>query len=476
MQGLSEEIQQALTSLGYAELTEVQQAVIPAVLAKQDLIVSAPTGSGKTAAYAIPICEKIVLNLRRPQALVLVPTRELTQQVKQTFSQIGRFKKIRCAAILGKQSMALQRNELRQRVHVVAGTPGRTLEHLSSGTLDHSQIRWLILDEADKMLDFGFLEQIQAIIALLPPERLTLLFSATIPEPVEQLCRQYLRSPQRISIEAEKPLQEKIRQYVCSVSEQDKPRLILHLLKELPPVRCILFCNSRDRVDALTQAIQRQSVNNYLCYGLHGGMEQNLRLQIMKDFKRGAFALLVATDVAARGIDVDGISLVVNVDMPPDMETYLHRIGRTGRLNNEGAAISFVTESDQPLLAEWEALLQYSLPRRDFSALVNDTDLLPETIPPALQGVTAELRLNRDICTIRINAGRKAKLRPGDILGAITAVPGITAADTGIIDIQDSCSYVELFHGKGPLVLEAMATTKIKGKLRSVRLVGLRES
>ena len=162
--------------------------------------------------------------------------------------------------------------------------------------------------------------------------------------------------------------------------------------------------------------------------------------------------------------------------MPPDMETYLHRIGRTGRLNNEGAAISFVTESDQPLLAEWEALLQYSLPRRDFSALVNDTDLLPETIPPALQGVTAELRLNRDICTIRINAGRKAKLRPGDILGAITAVPGITAADTGIIDIQDSCSYVELFHGKGPLVLEAMATTKIKGKLRSVRLVGLRES
>ena len=473
--GLSEEICQAIAGLGYADLTEVQQAVIPAVLAEQDLIVSSPTGSGKTAAFAIPVCERVVLTLRQPQALVLLPTRELALQVQQTFSHIGRFKKLRCAAIFGKQPMAQQRNELRQRVHIVVGTPGRTFDHWEKGHLDLSQIRYLIIDEADKLLELGFIEQVASIIERLPQNRTTLVFSATLPEPVEQLCRQYMRTPQRIAIAATKPLQDKIRQCYLSVPDNDKFNLTMQLLDKMQPDRCILFCNTRERVDALTQSLLQKKPTLRWC-SLHGGMEQNRRLQTMRDFKRGMFQLLVATDVATRGIHVDDVSLVVNVDMPPDTDSYIHRIGRTGRLDNDGFAISFVTAYEQAFLTELEAYLQYPIPRQDFSALARlETRMTEEKLPPP-HSILATQRLNQDIACIRINAGKKAKLRPGDILGALTAIPGITAADTGIIDIQDTCTYVELFNGKGNLALEALAIAKIKGKTRSIRSVGFRVS
>ena len=475
MHGLSPEISLALVGLGYADLTEVQQAVIPAVLAGRDLIVSASTGSGKTAAFAIPVCEQVTLTLRQPQALVLTPTRELALQVQQTFSQIGRFKKIRCAAILGKQPMMQQRNELRQRVHIVVGTPGRTFDHLEKGHLDLSQVRWLILDEADKMLELGFLEQVSAIIERLPKNRTTLVFSATMPESVEQLCQQYMRTSRRIAISASKPLQEKIRQCWIAAADNDKFQLATQILDKLQPKRCILFCSTRERVAALTHELQQKLPHLGLC-SLHGGMEQNQRLQTMRDFKRGTFSVLVATDVATRGIHVDDVTLVMNVDMPQDKDSYIHRIGRTGRLDTEGVAISLVTVSEQPFLAELAEYLQYPILRQDFASLERRENGPGAQAPHLPRSVIAAHRLNRDISRIRINAGRKDKLRPGDILGALTAIPGVTAADTGIIDIQDSCSYVELFHGKGNLVLEALATAKIKGKNRSVRSVGFSET
>jgi superfamily II DNA/RNA helicase len=475
MHGLSQEISLALAGLGYDDLTEVQQAVIPAVLAGHDLIVSAPTGSGKTAAFAIPVCEQVILTLRQPQALVLTPTRELALQVQQTFSQIGRFKKIRCTAIFGKQSMMQQRNELRQRVHVVVGTPGRTLDHLEKGHLDLSQIRWLILDEADKMLEFGFFEQVSAIIERLPPNRTTLVFSATMPEPVEQLCQQYMRTPKRIAISVLKSLQEKIRQCWIAAADNDKFKLATQILDKLQPKRCILFCGTRERVDALAQELHQKIPNLKLC-SLHGGMEQNQRLQTMRDFKRGTFSVLIATDVATRGIHVDDVTLVMNVDMPPDNESYIHRIGRTGRMQAEGFAIILAAASEQSCLKDLEDYLQYTIPQQDFSALMRSANDLSEKAAAVPQSILASQRLNRDISRIRINAGKKDKLRPGDILGAITAIPGVTATDTGIIDIQDSCSYVELFNDKGSLVLESLATAKIKGKNRSVRSVGFRET
>ncbi len=473
--GLSPEMIQALDDLGYTNLTEVQKLVLPAALIRQDVIVSSQTGSGKTAAFAIPICEKIILNQRQPQVLVLTPTRELAVQVKQTITHIGRFKQIRCAAIFGKQSMQLQRNELRQRVHVIVGTPGRTFDHIEKGNINLSEIDWCIIDEADKMLDLGFIDQVSSIINQLPPDRITMVFSATLPRPVQTLCEQYMKTPLRINVDAAAPLHEKIQQSYHAVPENEKTGLVLNLLYALRPQRCILFCNTRERVDALAAEFKR---TDWRWTILHGGMEQRNRLQTMQDFKRGRFQVLIATDVAARGIHVDDISLVVNVDMPFDNESYVHRIGRTGRQENSGMAISFVTPVEQGYLVGLETYLQHKLLRQEPpSAQVVEQGkrlLVKSHRPPAPAG-TADAQLNRNINRMRINAGRKEKMRPGDILGAVTAIPGITATDIGIIDIQETCSYVEIFNDKGDEVLDALVRAKIKGKVRTVRRVGFRE-
>ena len=473
--GFSQPMLQALIGLGYEDLTEVQKLVIPAVLSGNDVIVSSQTGSGKTAAFAIPVCENLVLNQRNPQVLVLTPTRELAVQVKQTITHIGRFKQIRCAAIFGKQSMQLQRNELRQRVHVIVGTPGRTIDHIEKGNLNLTEIGWLIIDEADKMLDLGFIDQVEAIITRLPADRVTMVFSATLPQPVQTLCAQYMKTSLRIDVAATAPLHEKIQQSYYAVPENEKTGLVLNLLYTMRPARCILFCNTRERVDTLAEEFKQ---TDWRCASLHGGMEQRDRLQTMQDFKRGSFQVLIATDVAARGIHVDNISLVVNVDMPFDNESYIHRIGRTGRQENCGVAISLVTPAEHGYLAGLEAYLQYRLRRQEppsAQAVEQRKRLVVKKSRPPVHTVTANEQLNREITRIRINAGRKEKMRPGDILGAVTAISGITASDIGIIDIQDTCSYVEIFNDKGEEVLDALVRAKIKGKLRTVRRVGFRE-
>jgi superfamily II DNA/RNA helicase len=476
LNGLSPEIVLALKDLGYEDLTEVQQRVIPLVMAGQDCIVSSQTGSGKTAAFSIPVCEKIDLLQRLPQVLVLTPTRELAVQIKQDIANIGRFKKVRCAAIFGKQSMSLQRNELRQRVHVIIGTPGRTLDHLQQGSLDLAQVKVLILDEADKMLDMGFIDQVDSIIKQTPVDRTTLVFSATLPKAVQTLCGQYMRNPLRIEVTALNPATEKILQSHYVVPENNKTGLLFQLLYLKQPERCIVFCNSRERVDTLAAAFKQTA---FRFDSLHGGMEQRQRLCALQDFKRGLFSILIATDVSARGIHVDHVGLVVNMDLPLEPDSYIHRIGRTGRLENSGTAITFITPLEQGDLEALESYLQYKIPRHEppENATVeqakqqfagNDRD-------PVLHP-SAGARLNRDIARIRINAGRKEKIRPGDILGAITAIPGISAADTGIIDIQDTCSYVEILGGKGDLVFKSLTAAKIKGKVRTLRRVGFPDS
>lgn len=474
MYGLSDEIFQALSGLGYADLTEVQNLVIPAVLANRDLIVSSPTGSGKTAAFAIPVSEQVVLALRQPQALVLVPTRELALQVKQSISYIGRFKKIRCAAIFGGQSMAQQRNELRQRVHVVVGTPGRTFDHLEKNQLDLSKIRYLIIDEADKMLELNFVEQVSAIIERLPNERTTLVFSATMPEPIQQLCTRYMKDPQRIDVAATTPIYEKIRQTHCAVSENQKTALLLRLLHELRPERCIVFCNTREQVEDLVRIFQQ---TDFLRGGLHGGMKQQERLETMQGFKQGLFRILIATDVAARGIHVDDVSLIVNFDMPMEKESYIHRIGRTGRQEKSGVAVSFITPPQQNELTALEEYLHYKIPRQEpMEEKVVEQGKLLISQKPSLKNVgNSATLLNQSITRIRINAGRKQKFRPGDIVGAIVTIPGMTASDIGIIDIQETCSYVEIFNNKGDWLLEPLSNANIKGRIRTLRQIAFHE-
>lgn len=467
--GFSKEIVKALENLGYVALTGIQERVIPLALAGRDIIVRSQTGSGKTAAFAIPICERIELEQRYPQALVLTPTRELAVQVKQDISNIGRFKKIRCAVIFGGQPMELQTRELRQRVHVIVGTPGRTIDHIERGNVHLGEIKYLIIDEADKMLSMGFIDQIEAIVKKIPHNRVTMVLSATMPNQIQEICNQYMSDPLQIEVDSARTTTEKIKQAYYEVQESKKFDLVKKIIFIERPDSCILFCNTREKVETLLRQIEREG---YRCAGLHGGMEQRERLRTIQSFKKGEFQFLIATDVAARGIHVEDISLVINYELPMDNESYVHRIGRTGRAGNKGTAITLVTPDEHSALAEIEEYIQASIPREDIPAdeEVEKGKIIFEKnqAAPQLKSDQSE-KLNREITKIRINAGKKTKMRPGDILGAITNIAGVSAEDTGIIDIQDTCSYVEILGGKGNLVLEALRDTKIKGKARAVK-------
>ena len=473
--GFSKEMIKSLTSLGYENLTEVQQRVIPLVLIEKDIIVRSETGSGKTAAFAIPICEKIELEQRNPQVLVLTPTRELAVQLKQDINNIGRFKRIRCAVIFGRQPMDIQTRELKQRVHIIVGTPGRTFDHIERQNIILKDIKYLIIDEADKMLDMGFLEQVETIIKLLPRTRVTMLFSATMPDKIGDICSKYMIHPMQIQVDSEQPAGLQIQQGYYEVEEYNKFNLVTKIIYSSRPESCILFCNTREKVDTLFEKMEREG---FSCGNLHGGMEQKERLQTIQNFKRGAFPFLIATDVAARGIHIDGISLVINYDIPLDQESYVHRIGRTGRAGNVGAAVSFVTIDDLNALHDIEEYIQYKIPKQHYPTMedvATGKELFQRnsTEKPVLKADKSQA-LNREITRIRINAGKKNKMRPGDILGAMSSIAGVSGQDIGVIDIQDTCSYVEILGDKGNLVIEALQHTKIKGKIYSIKKVSFR--
>ncbi len=465
---LSKEIAKALKELGYETLTKVQEAVIPLVLAGKDVIVRSQTGSGKTAAFAIPVCEKIKIEQKNPQVLVLTPTRELAIQLKQEISNIGRFKGIRCAVVFGRQPMEIQKRELRQRVHAIVGTPGRTLDHIVRQNMNLEEVQYLVVDEADKMLDMGFIEQVEVIIKGLPVDRITMLFSATMPDKIQEICKQYMKEALKVEVDSERPSLETIRQVYYEVEETEKFNLITKILYAERPDSCILFCNTRDKVEAVFEKMERKG---YSCGMLHGGMEQRERLHSIQNFKRGKFQFLIATDVAARGIHVDEVSLVVNYDIPMDNESYVHRIGRTGRAGNVGTAIILATGNEYKKLHEIEEYVHYTIPKQE-APTVEAGDIVFDCheLDPASKIDKSE-KLNRQITRIRINAGKKTKMRPGDILGAITNIPGISGGNIGIIDIKDTCSYVEILGDKGDMVMEALLATKIKGKIHKIKEV-----
>lgn len=463
--GLDEKIEKALDKLGYEKPTKIQEEAIPLIFEKKDLVGKAQTGSGKTAAFGIPICEKVGIEENNPQALVLVPTRELAVQVKEEFSNIGRFKRIRSEAVFGKDSMKRQEVKLKQRVHILVGTPGRTLDHIKRGNIHLDEIQYLVLDEADKMLNMGFIEQVEEVIEALPKERTTLLFSATMPEKILNLCDQYMKDPKFIEVDAENLTTEKIEQYHYRVEEKERFGLLSKLMYTYRPESCILFCNTKNTVHWLMQKMEGKGFD---CKALHGGMEQEDRLEVMKNFKRGAFPFLVATDVAARGIDIEDVNLIINFDVPVERESYIHRIGRTGRAGSSGIAITFVTPRESRLFSQIENYIGYEIPTKEepsqkeveegkklFKNQINKKPILKED-----KGT----QLDKQIEKIYIKAGRNKKIRPGDILGAITNIEGITSDDIGIIDIQDNISYVDILNGKGATVLKELSRSTIKGK------------
>lgn len=463
--GLSEEVLRALDKLGYEKPSEVQEKVIPIALQQKDLIVKSQTGSGKTAAFAIPVCEKVEVEEKKPQVLVLAPTRELAVQVKEDISNMGRLKKVRCAAVYGKQPMEIQKRELKQRVHVIVGTPGRTLDHIDRGNVDLSEMRCLIIDEADEMLNMGFIDQVQAVMSKLPENKVTMLFSATMPEEIESLCDEHMKNAIKIEIEGKKLTAEKIEQFYFEVEEDDKFNLLNKVIYTERPDSCMIFCNTKDKVGNLTKSMRNKG---YSCDGLHGGMEQKDRLDAMNRFKRGEFQFLVATDVAARGIDVEDVTHVVNYDVPMERESYVHRIGRTGRAGKEGKAMTFLCPRENRFLKDIEEYVGYEIPKNQMPSeeevqkgkiIFNEKSKMKPK-PKKDKGAG----LNREVTKLHVSAGKKKKIRPGDIVGAITSIEGISAEDIGIIDVQDSCSYVDILGGKGKYVLEKLQDATIKGK------------
>ncbi|MBN2222607.1 MAG: DEAD/DEAH box helicase, partial [Vallitaleaceae bacterium] len=335
---LDARIHEALKRLDYKEATEVQEKLIPLALEGRDAIVSSKTGSGKTASYLIPILNQIKETEKNPQVLIIVPTRELAVQVKEEIQWIGRYKKIQGIQIFGQQPMDAQILALKQRVHAIVATPGRLLDHIQRGNVQLHQIQYLVIDEADKLLEMGFIEQVESIILELPKERTTFMLSATIEPELERLCEQYMRNPLRLEFHEEIP--RELKQHYYLIEEKEREASFLRLLYCLNPSRAIVFCNTQEKVDELHITMKTEGFRS-VC--LHGGLSQKERLRNIKEFKLGTVPYLIATDLAARGIHVDDVECVINYELPFQKENYVHRIGRSGRIDQEGLGISLVS-------------------------------------------------------------------------------------------------------------------------------------
>ena len=467
-------ILKAIDMLGFNSPTRVQEQVIPAVLEQRDIIVKSQTGSGKTAAFAIPICELVDWDENKPQALVITPTRELAIQVKEDIFNIGRFKRIKVAAIYGKSPFDNQQKELKQKTHVVVGTPGRIIDHMERGTLDTSRIKYLVIDEADEMLSMGFIEQIETIINDISKDRVTILLSATMPKDIEALCNKYMKEPIYAQVEEQNSAADRICQERYVIEQRDKIKLLRDITIIENPDSCIVFCNTKQKVDEVYSELANLK---YTCEKIHGGMEQRDRLRVMNDFKKGYFRYLVATDVAARGIDIDNITLVINYDIPQDGESYVHRIGRTGRLSREGKAITFVMQGEGKLLDGIHKYIGKEIPLKDKpdrETVDNSKHEFVEKINAAPEiKETKGAQLRKEILKLHINAGKKTKMRPVDIVGTLCNIKGMTAEDIGVINVADVSTFVEILNNKGELVFRELQKTPIKGRLRKVSKVDI---
>jgi ATP-independent RNA helicase DbpA len=445
---LSEQLLRTIEQLGFSQMTPIQSASIPVLLAGKDLIGQSQTGSGKTAAYMIPILQKIVVSDLNPQALILCPTRELCDQVLKESRKFSKaIPGMKAVALVGGQPYPPQTQALQNGVHLIVGTPGRTLEHLKSGLLNVRNLQFFVLDEADRMLEEGFADEMATILESLPWQRQTIFFSATFPEGIEKLSRQFQKNAERISITLEAQQAPNIEQYIYMAENPQKVETLIKVLKNHPSMCTLIFCRTKATVDEIGRLLQKSKVS---CEVLHGDLEQPERDRAVSLFRNGSRRILVATDVAARGLDIDTLELVINVDLPSSTEMYIHRIGRTGRAGRQGVAVSIATSYEIGKVIEIETATGTKMIRQPLDTK-QKFDL------------GKDFQTTRTV-TLQISGGRLNKLRPGDILGALTSEPlALGASQIGKIEIHDRFSYVAVDPTIAQKALNKLQSAKIKG-------------
>jgi ATP-independent RNA helicase DbpA len=445
-----------LTSLGYVDMTAIQAASLPSALAGNDLIAQAKTGSGKTAAFALPFLAGLNPRDFGAQALILCPTRELATQVAGEIRRLARHRQnIKVVVLCGGQSIGPQIGSLEHGAHIVVGTPGRILDHLRKETLQLDRVSTLVLDEADRMLEMGFYDDMEAIIKSTPGERQTLLFSATYPDDIMALSARFQKSPERISVESLVDDQQ-ISQQFYSCTRNQKATGLLALLAEYRPEAVVVFCNTKDAVREVAANLSKTGIS---ALALHGDLEQRDRDQVLIRFRQRSCRILVATDVAARGLDIDNLPMVINFDFPSDAENYVHRIGRTGRADREGVALSLVTDREGYKLDNVGTYQNRELIAQPIEVMIPAGKALQsqEILPPP------------EFATLCISGGRRDKIRPGDILGALTGEAGIEGKAVGKIDVMDYAAYVAVERSLARKAIERLINGKIKGRRFKIR-------
>ena len=516
--GLSEEIQKAVRYMGFEEASPIQAKAIPAMISGIDLIGQTQTGTGKTAAFGIPILEKVDPKLKKLQAIVLCPTRELAIQVADEIRNLSRYMHgIKVLPIYGGQDIVKQIRSLKSGTQIVIGTPGRVMDHMRRKTMKLDFVHTVVLDEADEMLNMGFREDIEFVLSGVPEERQTVLFSATMPKPIMEITKKFQNNAKVIKVTKKELTVPNIEQYYYDVKPKKKEEVLSRLLDIYSPRLSVVFCNTKKQVDLLVNALLGRG---YFAAGLHGDMKQEQRDRVMQGFRTGKTEILVATDVAARGIDVDEVEAVFNYDLPQDDEYYVHRIGRTGRAGREGRAFSFVSGKEVYKLKEIQRYCKTKIYAQKVPSLNDVANTKMENILDDVERVieqedldmminAIEERVNNSeftamdmaaaflkICCgmtednknteendwefgdtgagedgmvrLFINIGKKQRVRPGDILGAIAGESGMDGKLIGTIDMYDKYTFVEVPREYAREVLNAMKNVKIKGKTVAV--------
>ncbi|GAK23029.1 LOW QUALITY PROTEIN: ATP-dependent RNA helicase DbpA [Vibrio sp. JCM 19052] len=449
--GLTPALLETLESLNYTHMTPIQALSLPAILNQRDVIGQGKTGSGKTAAFGLGVLSNLNVKRFRVQSLVLCPTRELADQVAKEIRTLGRsIHNIKVLTLCGGMPMGPQIGSLEHGAHILVGTPGRILDHLEKGRINLEELNTLVLDEADRMLDMGFQDALDAIIEAAPKQRQTLLFSATFPEKIEQIAQRIMQSPEMIKVESTHDTSS-IAQYFYNVEGSEaRDEALANLLLTYQPESAVVFCNTKKEVQNVADELHHKG---FSVIDLHGDLEQRERDQALVQFANKSVSILVATDVAARGLDVDNLDAVFNFELSRDPEVHVHRIGRTGRAGSKGLAFSFFGEKDGLRVARIEEYL--------------DMDVVPATLPAKSNQQPYQAKM----VTINIDGGKKQKVRAGDILGCLTGKNGITAAQVGKIHLFPMRAYVAVEKSVAKKALQTISNGKMKGRQFRARLL-----